>query len=130
MKQEISEKLYRGVDKAHPSYELALQGIAPARGTQKDPAFHNRESTIDSIYVSFTLHEPVAKKHATAISGQGVVLELDISDTNLILVKSPDIYLESEWLVEGNVDNLKPIYFVKFEGKVNGINHYDVQDIE
>jgi hypothetical protein len=128
MDKPFPKILYRGVDKAHPAYPQALQGIAPARGNLRNPRYHNEISTENSIYLSFSSLLIVAAEHATAISGEGIILELDTTKAKNPVIDSPDACFEAEWLVEDSVTNLKPIFFVKLVRTSNGRNQYEFFD--
>lgn len=96
--------LYRGVPEGHPGYEDAANGTARPRGGHSDPARHNGGNT-QSVYTSWSTNlDEVALDAASEGNGPGIVLRIPNQDTlGYMRVDSPDIYGESEVLIEGVV---------------------------
>lgn len=95
--------LWRGVrpNPNHPEqFDLALQGIARPRGGHADPFLHNRGNT-QSIFTSWTTKSSQATQYARLNGAEGVVMEARIPRSQVHW--SPDLYLEGEQLVTGEV---------------------------
>lgn len=92
----------------HVAFEDAQQGIArpgdPLGHT--DAAVHNMGFTTDSRFTSWTTDQSVAEGFA---GKNGVILHTTIEEMQgrgVNIVSSPDIYGESELLLEGTIGNL------------------------
>ena len=95
-------RCYRGVAEGHIYYQDALRGIARPRGGSATVAQHNRGNT-RSEYTSWTTSYSIALRKAleSDLTGQGIVLQTDFSETEIIA--SPDVYAESEVFIRGLV---------------------------
>jgi hypothetical protein len=100
-----NDYLYRGVEFGHPGYNDALSGKAKPRGGSASVADHNGGIDTDSPYTSWTTdYEGVAVPESEEGNGPGAVLRIPNADGNgYKRVPSPDVYDESEVLIEGVV---------------------------
>lgn len=95
--------LYRGVHYDHPAYDDALRGTARPWGGHSDPALHNGGQN-RSEFTSWTTDEAIAREVASEGNGPGVVLRIANEDgPGYVRVPSPDVYGESEVLIQGTV---------------------------
>jgi RHS repeat-associated protein len=98
--------VYRGIHGGHPDLPNAYNGQANPIGGHSDPARHN-EMFNDSEFTSWTTDRNVAVDFATRWGdGGGVLLEQSVPRSSLI--KSPDVYRESEVLRLGPVSGATP----------------------
>ena len=96
---EETVTLRRGVTQGHPGYKDATNGVARPRGGTATPSQHNRGNT-QSEYTSWTTDREVSAGFATN-NGAGVELKANVPKSRI--VKSPDMYEESEVLVRGTI---------------------------
>lgn len=95
--------LFRGVHYGHPAYDDALEGTARPWGGHSDPARHNGGNN-RSVFTSWTTDESIARDAASEGSGPGIVLRIPNADgPGFVRVPSPDVYGESEVLIQGAV---------------------------
>jgi RHS repeat-associated protein len=93
--------LFRGVGNDHPFFEDATNGTARPFGGHSDPLLHNQGNTF-SEFTSWSTQRSVAVE---ATGGDGVVLQQMFRVSRL--VRSPDLYGESEVLIRGVVTGAK-----------------------
>ncbi len=93
-----STMLFRGVADDHPGFGNALQGIAKPRGGNASVFEHNYYNNTRSPWTSWTTREDIAEVFAQE---GGVVMRKLFPNTSMI--KSPDLFKESEVLIEGVV---------------------------
>lgn len=112
---ESSLTLYRGVNKSHPGYENAVEGVAVPRGGTATAAEHNAGNT-NSDLTSWTSDPRVAVNYALRPNGSGVVLEMEVPVNSVIaspdakkvkLIQSGEVVIESEKLLKGVVSGAK-----------------------
>lgn len=113
---ESTMTLYRGVNETHPGFSNATEGVVLPRGGEATAAQHNAGNT-NSPFTSWTTNPAVAENFALRPKGSGVVLETEVSTSNV--VKSPsakEVYLkqspgvkvnEAEVLLKGEVSGAK-----------------------
>ena len=92
--------VYRGVPAKHPGLAEAKLGNATPRGGHSSPARHNEFDT-KSEFTSWTTDSKVAERFANTQGSGGVVLKQSVDRSSLI--RSPDVYKESEVLRRGPV---------------------------
>jgi RHS repeat-associated protein len=118
--------LFRGVNEANVSYDLAVSGTTQANKLwwqfwkkAATPLEHNTgaNGTLSSLYTSWTTDLDVATRFAAGKSGQGVVLEAQIPLSKIVqspnlkqvFVHGRGVISESEVLVKGTIKGAKVI---------------------
>ncbi|WP_243715217.1 hypothetical protein [Micromonospora sp. KC207] len=99
------EWFFRGVDENHRSYASQHGGTVTPVGGHNDPMLHNDGNT-DSIFTSWTSNRATAERHATRLSGRGVVLMVRRGTGPIIdmAFMGWDKWGESEVLIKGTVN--------------------------
>ncbi|MEV7232199.1 polymorphic toxin-type HINT domain-containing protein, partial [Polymorphospora sp. NPDC051019] len=112
--EDASEWFFRGVDEQHPGYADALNGTARPRGGHSDWARHNAGDT-ESEFTSWTSNRSTAERHATKMSGRGVVLMVRRGSRAIIDMEffGLDKFGESEVLIEGIVQGARHYHHVR-----------------
>jgi hypothetical protein len=101
--------LFRGVEKMHPGYPNALNGIARPRGGPADGVMHNAGDT-RSPFTSWTTNTVTATMFAGPV---GAILRINHAPGNgYSQVLSADVHLEAEVLVQGIVTGAEVFQFV------------------
>jgi RHS repeat-associated protein len=105
---EEGTPIFRGVAEGHNAYDDALQGVARPGDPlgHSDRALHNRGFTYNSRLTSWSTDPEVAQQFA---GKNGVVLRTTIEELQsrgINVLQSPDLFGESEVLVEGIVRGL------------------------
>ncbi|MGH9169876.1 MAG: hypothetical protein ACRD0Z_03240 [Acidimicrobiales bacterium] len=104
--------LFRGVASDHPAYPDALNGDAFPRGGDANALEHNLGDT-NSSFTSWTTDANIAKEFA---GSDGAILRIpNAAGSGYSLLTSPDLFGESEVLVQGNVINAQR-FFSAWEG--------------
>lgn len=91
--------VYRGVAVSHPGFGAALVGTASPRGGIATRAEHNLGNT-ESQYTSWTTDRHVAERWA---GPGGALMEIDLAEVAGRWALSPDVFWESEILIQGSV---------------------------
>jgi RHS repeat-associated protein len=100
------DTVYRGVHGNHPQFQNAIKGKASPRGGHADAALHNAGDN-RSVFTSWSTDYSTAVDFALQEGPGGVVLKQSAPRSSLI--RSPDVFNESEILRMGNIEGATPI---------------------
>ncbi|MFH7000144.1 hypothetical protein ACHRVZ_19670 [Flavobacterium sp. FlaQc-57] len=94
-----------------PAFENAVQGTATPKGGIATAVEHNGGNT-NSNFTSWTTNPEVAKNYALRTSGDGVMMEMQVPNSqivtspsvkNVVLKQGGGMVNESEFLVKGSI---------------------------